>query len=65
MGANLQITYLFVKRMRVSNACNTNFRLFIVLGDELLIASYVLHYIYFTLYLGHALFTFSSILVTV
>ena len=49
MGANLQITYLLVKRMRVSNACNTNFRLFIVLGDELLLA-----YIYFTLYLGHA-----------
>ena len=40
---------LRVKRMRVSNACNTNFRLFIVLGDELLIA-----FIYFTLYLGHA-----------
>ena len=34
MGANLQITYLLVKRMRVSNACNTNFSLFIVLGDE-------------------------------
>ena len=49
MGANLQTTYLLVKRIRVSNACNTNFRLFIVLGDELLIAC-----IYFTLYLGHA-----------
>ena len=49
MGANLQITYLLVKRMHVSNAYNTNFRLFIVLGDELLIAC-----IYFTLNLGHA-----------
>ena len=29
--------YLLVKRMRVSNACNMNFRLFIVLGDELFI----------------------------
>ena len=48
-GRNLQITYLLVKRMRVSNTCNTNFRLFIVLGDELLIAC-----IYFTLYLRHA-----------
>ena len=38
MGGNLQITYLLVKHMRVSNACNTNFRLFIVLGDELIIA---------------------------
>ena len=33
-----QITHLIVKRILVSNACNTNFRLFIVLGDELLIA---------------------------
>ena len=49
MGANLQITYFLVTRMRVSNACNTNFRLFIVLGDELLVAC-----IYSTLYLGHA-----------
>ena len=43
------INDLLVKRMHVSNACNTNFRLFTVLGDELLIAC-----IYFTLYLGHA-----------
>ena len=49
MGLTIQITHLFVKRIRVSNACNTNFRLFILLGDELLIAC-----IYFTLYLGHA-----------
>ena len=49
MGANLQITYLLVKRMRVSNTCDTNFRLFIVLVGELLIAC-----IYFTLNLGHA-----------
>ena len=49
MGENLQITYLLAKRMRVSNACNTNFRLFIVLGDELLIPC-----IYFILYLARA-----------
>ena len=39
MGANLQITYLLVKCIRASNACNTNFRLFIVLRDELLIGA--------------------------
>ena len=49
MRLRLQITHLFVKRMCVSNACNTDFRLFIVLGDELLITC-----IYFALYLGHA-----------
>ena len=43
-GRKTQITYLLVKRMHVSNACNTNFRLFIVLGNELLIA-----YVYFNL----------------
>ena len=46
----MQVTHLFVKRIRVSNACNTDFRLFIVLRDELLIASCI----YFALYLGHA-----------
>ena len=49
MGVSLQITHLFVKRMRISNTCNTDFHLFIVLGEELLIVC-----IYFTLYLGHA-----------
>ena len=50
-----QITHIIVKRIRVSNACNTNFRLFIVLGDELLIARVIACIgIYFTLYLGHA-----------
>ena len=49
MGVSLQITHLFVKCMRVSNACNMDFRLFIVLGDKLLITC-----IYFALYLGHA-----------
>ena len=49
MGVSLQITHLFAKRMRVSNPRNAGFRLFLVLGDELLI-----HCIYLTLYLGHA-----------
>ena len=49
MGINLQTTHLLVKRIGVSNACNMNFRLFIVIRDGLLKA-----YIYFTLYLGHA-----------
>ena len=43
MGVSLLITHLFDKRMCVSNACNTDFRLFIVLVDELLI-----HCIYVT-----------------
>ena len=46
-----QITHLIAKRIRVSNACNTIFRLLIVLGDEILIACIG---IYFALYLGHA-----------
>ena len=37
MGVSLQITHSFAKRMHVSNASNTDFCLFIVLGDELLI----------------------------
>ena len=49
MGVSLLTTHLFDKRMHVSNACNTDFRLFMVLGDELLI-----HCIYLALYLGHA-----------
>ena len=49
MGVSLLTTHLFDKRMRVSNACNTDFRLFMVLGDKLLI-----HCIYLALYLGHA-----------
>ena len=49
MGVSLLTTHLFDKRTRVSNACNTDFRLFIVLGDELL-----MHSIYLALYLGHA-----------
>ena len=32
-----------VKHMRVSNACNTDFRLFIVLGDEFNIQYFALH----------------------
>ena len=36
------------KRMRVSNACNMDFRLLMVLGEEMLI-----HCIYLALYLGH------------
>ena len=47
MGVSLLTTHLFDKRMRVSNACNTDFRLFMVLGEEMLI-------IYLALYLGHA-----------
>ena len=50
MRIHLQITHLFVKCMHVSNTCNTDFRLFIVLGDELLITCII----YFALYLGHA-----------
>ena len=49
MDASLLTTHLFDKRMRVSNACNMDFRLFMVLEDELLI-----HCIYVALYLGHA-----------
>ena len=50
-----QTTHLNVTRIRVSNACNTNFRLFIVLGEELLIARVVAYIgIHFSLYLGHA-----------
>ena len=41
--------HLFDKRVRVSNACNTDFRLFMVLGEEML-----KHCIYLALYLGHA-----------
>ena len=37
------------KHMRVSNACNMDFHLFIVLDAKLLIAG-----VYFALYLGHA-----------
>ena len=49
------ITHLIVKRIRVSNACNTNIHLFIVHGDELLIALVIACIgIYFALYLGHA-----------
>ena len=48
MGIGLHITHPFVKCMHVSNACNIDFCLFIVLGDELLIPC-----IYLTLYLGH------------
>ena len=55
MVISLQITHLIVKRIRVSTACNTNFRLFIVLGDELLIAQVIVCIgIYLALYLGHA-----------
>ena len=48
MGVSLLIAHLFDKRIRVSNACNTDFRLFMVLGEEMLI-----HCIYLALYLGH------------
>ena len=34
LGISLQITHSFVKRMHVSNTCNTDFCLFIVLGDK-------------------------------
>ena len=46
MDVSLLTTHLFDKRMRVNNACNTDFRLFMVPGDELLI-----HCIYLALYL--------------
>ena len=49
MGVSLITTHLFDKRMHVSNACNTDFRLFMVLGEEMLI-----HCIYLALYLGNA-----------
>ena len=49
MVVSLLTTHLFDKRMRVSNACNTDFRLFMVLGDELL-----KHCIYLALHVGHA-----------
>ena len=42
MGVSLLTTHLFDKRMRVSNACNTDFRLFMVLGEEMLIHSLAL-----------------------
>ena len=48
IGVSLQITHSFVKLRRVSNTCNKDFHLFIVLGYELLI-----HCIYLALYLGH------------
>ena len=46
MSVSLQITHSSVKCMHVSNACNTDFCIFIVLGDELLI-----HCIHLALYL--------------
>ena len=49
MGVSLQIMHLFVKSMCVSNACNTDFHLIIIPGDELLQPC-----IYLTLYLLHA-----------
>ena len=49
MGVSQQIIHLFAKRMRVSNPYNADFRLFLVVEDELLI-----HCIHLTLYLGHA-----------
>ena len=49
MGVSLLITHLFDKRMRVNNAYSTDFRLFMILGEEMLI-----HCIYLALYLGHA-----------
>ena len=49
MGVSLLTTHLFDKCMRVSNTCHTDFRLFMLLGDELLI-----HCIYLTLCLDHA-----------
>ena len=36
MGVSLLTAHLFDKRIRVSNACNTDFRLFMVLGEEML-----------------------------
>ena len=48
MGVRLLTTHLFDKCIRVSNACNTDFRLFMILGEEMLI-----HCIYLALYLGH------------
>ena len=39
----LQITHSFVKHMRVSSACITDFHLFIVLGDKLLIPCILPH----------------------
>ena len=44
----LKVIHSFAKCIRVSNACNPDFRLFFVLGDELLI-----HCIYLNLYLGY------------
>ena len=40
------IIVLLLKRMRVSNACNMDFRSFIVLGDEI-------STLHFAHYLGH------------
>ena len=48
MGVSPLTAHLFDKRIRVSNACNTDFRLFMVLGEEMLI-----YCIYLALYLGH------------
>ena len=46
LGVSLKIQYSFLKCMSVSNACNMDFHLFIVLGDEF-------NNQYLTLYLGH------------
>ena len=35
MGVSLLTAHLFDKRIRVSNACNTDFRLFMVLGEKI------------------------------
>ena len=43
LNIGLQSPHSFIKRMRVSNACNTDFRLFIVLGDEFNIQYFPLH----------------------
>ena len=34
IGVKIQITHSFIKRIRASNACETEFRIFISLGDE-------------------------------
>ena len=46
MGVSLLTAHLFDKRIRVSNACNTDFRLFMVLGEEM----------YYTLYIPRPIF---------
>ena len=34
IGVKIQITHSFIKRIRVSNACEMEFYIFISLGDE-------------------------------